>query len=327
MERQNRGRVTLSVRENMKGGERRSDKRHEQKRLLLKDVDAGDSVEILLIAAILTVLGLRGFLALTGYPTFSPSGFHIAHMLWGGILMLVAAILLLNYWNPSMRRLAAAITGVGFGAFIDELGKFITHDHDYFYEPAIALIYVIFILLFLFLRSVRRRRGLSHEEEVLNREIKEYSHETEHRYDRLSVGYFKIRDWIDNGYRRIIGHSLFRVLLIIGFVALATGEMIQIGVAIATRSPFQEVGVTAIQTVSSLISALLILIGIVRLRYYRLDAYKWFRRSVLVSILITQVFVFYDSQLSGLGGLLVYIIIYAGLRYAISREEEKISTA
>lgn len=308
----------------MKGGQRPSDRRPEQKRLLLKDVDAGDSIELLLIAAILTILGLRGFLTLTGYPMFSPLGLHIAHVLWGGILMLAATILLLNYWNPSIRRLAAAIAGVGFGAFIDELGKFITQDHDYFYRPAIALIYFIFVLLFLFLRSIRRRRSLGHAEKVLNREIREYSRETEPRYDKVSMGYFKLRDWVDSGYRKITLHPLFRALLIIGFVALGVSEMTQTGIVIVTGTPFRETGVTAIQTASSLISALLILIGILKLKYSRLDAYKWFQRSVLVSILITQVFVFYESQLSGLGGLLLHVLVYAALRYVIYQEEEKL---
>jgi hypothetical protein len=45
-----------------------------------------------------------------------------------------------------VRRAAAIVGGVGF--FIDELGKFITEDNNYFYNPAAALIYLIFIGLF-----------------------------------------------------------------------------------------------------------------------------------------------------------------------------------
>jgi len=33
--------------------------------------------------------------------------------------------------------------------FIDELGKFITSDNNYFFQPTISLIYIVFIIIFL----------------------------------------------------------------------------------------------------------------------------------------------------------------------------------
>ena len=48
------------------------------------------------------------------------------------------------------------IAGAGFGTFIDELGKFITRDHDYFFRPTAGLLYVIFVLLFLAFRALDR---------------------------------------------------------------------------------------------------------------------------------------------------------------------------
>jgi hypothetical protein len=43
-------------------------------------------------------------------------------------------------------------------------------------------------------------------------------------------------------------------------------------------------------------------------------------RGLLVWILVTQVFVFYSSQLAGLGGLAVDLVAYGSLRFAVTRE-------
>jgi hypothetical protein len=59
------------------------------------------------------------------------------------------------------------VGGFGFGAFIDELGKFITHDNDYFYRPTFALIYVLFVLLYVGYRAVHRR-SLTPVERIAN---------------------------------------------------------------------------------------------------------------------------------------------------------------
>ncbi|QQS18516.1 hypothetical protein IPL68_00120 [Candidatus Saccharibacteria bacterium] len=47
-----------------------------------------------------------------------------------------------------MQRVVAFLGGVGFGVFIDEIGKLITRDNNYFYRPAIGIIYAIFVGLF-----------------------------------------------------------------------------------------------------------------------------------------------------------------------------------
>ena len=105
-----------------------------------------------MVAAIATILINRAFLSLTHYPKIAFGSFHIDHMLWGGLIMLISIVMLLRYWNPSLRRFAAFTAGIGFGLFIDELGKFITKDNDYFFQPTIAIIYVIFIFMYLVFR-------------------------------------------------------------------------------------------------------------------------------------------------------------------------------
>jgi hypothetical protein len=104
--------------------------------------------ETLIIAGVATVLMIRTQLWLTNYPQLGGHGLHIAHLLWGGLFMLLAIGLLLTFAGRPVLRAAAIVGGVGFGFFIDELGKFVTADNNYFYRPAAALIYLIFVGLF-----------------------------------------------------------------------------------------------------------------------------------------------------------------------------------
>lgn len=125
-------------------------------------------LEIFFVTAVASVLGIRFFLALTGYPQLSGKGLHIAHVLLGGLLMMLALIITLAYINKSAHYVAAVLGGFGFGAFIDELGKFITGDNDYFFKPAVALIYITFILLYLGVEAFVRRPALTAPERMIN---------------------------------------------------------------------------------------------------------------------------------------------------------------
>jgi crotonobetainyl-CoA:carnitine CoA-transferase CaiB-like acyl-CoA transferase len=125
-------------------------------------------LERFLVASVTTILVIRFFLATTGYPQLGGRGLHIAHMLWGGLLMLIALILSLAFLGRRVQTLAALLGGIGFGAFIDELGKFITSDNNYFFQPTIALIYVIFIVLLLSFRILERSPYVSEQERLAN---------------------------------------------------------------------------------------------------------------------------------------------------------------
>ena len=74
------------------------------------------------------------------------------------------------------------------------------------------------------------------------------------------------------------------------------------------------------QLVSTLLGAALVVRGVLALPTSHIAAYRWFLRGVLVWLLITQVFIFYDSQPIGLAGLAFDLVAYAMLRYAISHE-------
>src|SRR3989338_6899018 len=116
------------------------------------NIDGGDLLENFLITAILTTLTVRTYLYLFDFPEFGGDRFHIAHVVWGGLLLTIAAFLLLSFINRWTRQLASIIAGIGFGLFIDELGKYITHDNNYFYQPTIVIIYIIFVFIFLLMQ-------------------------------------------------------------------------------------------------------------------------------------------------------------------------------
>ena len=129
--------------------------------IFYRNVRARDQLELLLLAAVSSLLFVRFYLHLVGYPQIGSGGLHIAHMLWGGGLMLGALVVALSFLGARAQRVAAIIGGIGFGVFIDELGKFITNDNNYFYQPAIGLIYAIFISLYLIFNFLTRIRPLT----------------------------------------------------------------------------------------------------------------------------------------------------------------------
>lgn len=120
---------------------------------------AADSFLILLIAAFATtVIVVRIFLQLSGYPQVGNSVFHIAHVLWGGLLLFGAVIALLLWSNHWILWAAALAGGIGVGLFIDEVGKFITQNNDYFFPLAFPIIYAVLLACVWLYVRVRRSR-------------------------------------------------------------------------------------------------------------------------------------------------------------------------
>lgn len=112
-----------------------------------------DRLDTFVLTGVVTILLTRSFLALSGYPQLGSDSLHVAHVLYGGAI-LVAAYLYLLLSNKPNSLVAAIIGGIGFGLFIDEIGKFVTQDNDYFFQPAIGLIYLSFLLIWFIARII-----------------------------------------------------------------------------------------------------------------------------------------------------------------------------
>ncbi len=130
--------------------------------------DAMALFEVFLVAAVGTILLVRALLAATGWPQLGGGKIHFAHLLWGGLGMLIAIILFLALQGRVWRALGALAAGIGFGLFLDELGKFITSDNDYFFQPVIAIMYVIFVVLFFLFRWLGSVKHLSPQMALVN---------------------------------------------------------------------------------------------------------------------------------------------------------------
>lgn len=164
----------------------------------VKRADAERYLLLMLLSFAASVVLTRVYLQLTGYPQIGSGELHIAHMLWGGLLLFASALLMLTLANRWVMQLCAILTGLGVGLFIDEVGKFITKSNDYFYPAAAPIIYGFFLLTVLLYFQVRRRasrdarselyQALDYLTEVIDEDMDERERaEVEARLQRVAV--------------------------------------------------------------------------------------------------------------------------------------------
>lgn len=324
------------------------------KNLIIRYSEAGDLLEIFLVSAVVSLISIRVYLSLTGFPQIGVGDFHIAHMLWGGFGMMIALLSMFVLLNNEIKYFSAIIGGIGFGAFIDELGKFITADNNYFFQPTVALIYVIFVLIFLLARFFENNQKMTNKEYIINtlEIVKDiFSHDFDsddkkkalkflqkldskdpfikdlHRLikrvrideDDASDILKKLKHFLHKLYLEVVQKKWFKLVFFLVFIAS--------GIYSLARGFYyfgweQNLSFWANGYIfSAAFSGLLIVIGLATMRRSRLSGYLWFKRGVLVSIFLTQFFLFYKNQMSaviGLGESLCFLLI---IQYLINQEK------
>ncbi|MFM9124230.1 MAG: hypothetical protein ACKOSO_03500, partial [Actinomycetota bacterium] len=297
------------------------------------NADAGGRIELLLVASVTTVLVIRAFLAAPGYPQVGGGGLHIAHLLWGGLGLLIAVLILLSVLGRRAATIAALAAGIGFGLFIDEVGKFVTSDNDYFYKPAIGLIYVAFVILTVTLRIIRGR-PLSRDDAIANalwlmadaqhrgldEETRERIHWLLQRADaddpdvvavRTAIAATPTRDAnanvFERGQRRLAAlyehvalTRAFATIVIAGSIVLILIEAVVIGLTLAA-SANGLVDLTTTEIAGTAANAAIILVtayGIAALaRGLRARGLAGLRTALLISLLIAQPIAFWEEEL------------------------------
>ena len=106
---------------------------------------------------------------------------------------------------------------------------------------------------------------------------------------------------------------LFTVVMVFGIVHM--GQL----VASKVTQDVVQIGLL----VSSVVSSIMIVIGVLFLRRSPLQAYLWFKRAILVSIFLTQVFLFYSQQLVALGALGVNLLVLGALNALIRTHQQE----
>lgn len=326
-----------------------------------------DHLELFLVMAVVTILVVRIFLELTGYPQMGGSVLHIAHVLWGGLLMAISIIILFTLMGKKAEAFGAFAGGIGFGLFIDEVGKFVTNDNDYFFQPSVAIMYVTFVFLYLLSRWFLTSTAYSETEYLVNsiNEMRELPIGAATEEERRIILFYleksgtknplveklndivsstatstpgkqgpflRLRTRIFGGYRNLTNKRWFMpaikaffILQFIGSVAMVLTLLLDPGTIMSQfdQFDFSDWAILA----STVVSAIFITLGVLSLRRSRLEAFRMFERSVLVQILVGQLFLFYKDEFSAIPGFIFYLMLLLGIRFIIERERSELISA
>jgi hypothetical protein len=318
----------------------------------VRRVTAMQDFEVFFVTSVATILLVRMILAATGWPQLGGGKIHFAHLLWGGVGMLLAFILFMAMQGRLWNFLATLAAGIGFGLFLDELGKFITSDNDYFFQPAVAIMYVLFVVLFFVFRALGRVDKMGPETALVNSFdfAKEAVMRAMSRGERDEALYVlgradqsdpmvqaitavlrqvpvpdsgpnaaqRLWQRVSGWWTRLVGRRWFRRFVLWWFIFTTLVTLLNPITFVADGTPLSgmEIGGMLAGTVTGVCTVL----GIIHWRRSKLRAYRWFERGALVAILIGGFFNFYEYQVAAIFSLVWMLVQLAVIRSMINVE-------
>jgi len=318
----------------------------------VRRVTAMQDFEVFFVSSVATILLVRAVLTATGWPQLGGGKIHFAHLLWGGIGMLLAFVLFMAMQGRLWDFLATLSAGIGFGLFLDELGKFITSDNDYFFQPAVAIMYVLFVVLFFLFRWLGRVDRMGPETALVNsfdfaKEAVMRSMNKGERDEALYVlgradqadpmvralstvlggvhppatsSNAAARAWnrFHAWYQRLIARRWFRRFVVGWFVVTSVLSILGLFTLDATPGQLNLMDMGGV--LANTVTGVFVIVGLVRWRASKLSAFLWFERGALVAILVGQFFSFYHNQVAAIFGLLWLLLQFDVIRSMVSAE-------
>jgi hypothetical protein len=233
------------------------------------------------------------------------------------------------------------------------VGKFVTKDVNYFYRPAIAIIYVSFVALFMLIRWLSRSRFTTEEATLIALEslqraaIGALSDErrahvlnllqTAHTDDPLARSVRALLEhaatapnqhqplthrisqrlaalWTSASEHRLFRSGVFAALIVAATISAAElGWLLRDGIGHLSFSQRAF-------ALTTIVADLALLIGATRLSRSLLSALHWYEHAVLLEITVAQIFLYSSEQLAATLNLIALLLLWSLLRWAIHYE-------
>ena len=317
----------------------------------------GAQLDTFLVCAAAGVVINRSILIVLGYPQIGsrkPDGIHISHSIYGGFAMMIAICIGIAFLHPNVRWFVAVVAGLGFGWYVDELGKYVSNA-GYLFEPALALIYVVFIAMFLAIRALANHRfgdddavanaleslkaaALGSLDDAQRRDallrldrngpdspfaahVRELLADAPASPARPPSRLRRLRTAIRTRYEAWAHTRSFTTIINVFFIFVAVGTVGEV-VGLSLDGPGIKRPSEKLASIAASVAGIFIVIGVVRLRKSLLSAYRWFDRALLIWILVVQVYLFADRQFEAILGLAVDVVMWVMVRSAIAVEEQ-----